>query len=200
MPVCLPSSIRISRDKAASCMAPGFLLYESVLLSNENHSFDLTFWARFCKAICLQALTIAALFQARAFTFSSEDIGSSTWGKSNCIWLKQFKAICEWASPLSFKQKLEGFEVYDFLYLFLIGKIIPPKALDLWWKKTRAFWTEGDSPSELKAARRRDTSTDLVRWKSGMAVPGGRTGEKELYALDNCHAIDETLPFSASAL
>ena len=77
---------------------------------------------KICNAVGLQALTVVALFQARASIFSSEDIGLSTWEKANCIWLKQFEAICEWASPLSFKQKLECFEVYDFLYLFLIGK------------------------------------------------------------------------------
>lgn len=145
---CRNFSLAKTRNETTSCMTPGFPLYESIL-PNECHLFDLTFQARFCKAVYLQTLIVVALFQARASIFSSEDIGLFTWEKVNCIWLKQFEIICEWASPLSFKQKLKCFEVYDFLYLFLIDKILSPKALNLWWKNTRVFWTKSDSSSEL---------------------------------------------------
>ena len=64
------------------------------------------------------------------------------------IWTQHFEDVCESASPISWQQRLECMEVRDFVYMFLLSKIIPLQAIESWWVGTKDHWIGGDSPNE----------------------------------------------------
>ena len=136
-------------EDVTSCLDPGSVIPDLYPFTAERHyPSNPTFRSRFCKAVCLLVIVTSALSQARSSQFLTEEAGSSVYCKMLAVWTQHFEDVCEGTSPLSWRERLECMEVRDFLYTYLLSKIIPPQAIESWWADTKDYWIGGDSPNE----------------------------------------------------
>ena len=142
-----------NKEKESCFLLTPLIHNESAVAIEQTYSSDPTFRSRFCKAITLQAIATAAMSLAKSCDFSSDDAVDMVAKKMKSMWIKNFKEVCESAVPLSYQQKLECFEVYNFLYMFLLGKAVPLHEISAWWTGSEDYWIGSDSSSEPSPGR-----------------------------------------------
>ena len=105
--------------------------------SKSCHQYASDFSIRFYKSVCAHALAIAS----RRYAFSSRD--QPTHGEPNKVaselsdivydvWNKEAITLNGCRVALNLEARLDCIEVYDFLYLFLLRKLLPYRNLDSW--------------------------------------------------------------------
>ena len=136
-------------EDVTACLDPGSVIPSLYPFAAERRfSNNPTFRSRFCKAVCLQAIATTALSVARTSRFLDDEAGDLVCDNMVDIFTQQLDDICESASPLSWQERLECIEVRDFLYTFLLSKIVPLQAIESWWVDTEDYWLIADGPNE----------------------------------------------------
>lgn len=134
-------SLSISKQQeVATCIQLGVdaSRFDTPSVGLSNH-YSRDFKARFAKAICLHALTVASHKHARASKVLTSDEQEKVVDAVISVWYKQFDDI-----PL--QCKLDCLEVYDFLYIFILTKIVHPESLEIWCRDSMDIWDEPNEP------------------------------------------------------
>ncbi len=100
----------------------------------ESRKYDHDFRARFYKALVLHSMAVAASRLGRVAPSPHASFTEYHLFRGNAfeLWRKASVTIGGTKIALSLTDRLDGLEVYDFLYVFLLRKIIPHNQLGSW--------------------------------------------------------------------
>lgn len=107
-----------------------------------SRMYDHGFKARFYKALVLHSMAVAAsrLGRAASELFASDERNDPFIDNSFDMWSKTSVVIGNRRIVLGLSDKLDCLKIYDFLYLFLLRKLIPHHQLDAWTKLDSKTW------------------------------------------------------------
>ncbi|MCJ1242928.1 hypothetical protein MMC30_000124 [Trapelia coarctata] len=137
----------VTRNRIA-CDDPIMPVLGFTMLSNDwlqagsNRGSDHTFKGRFHKALCLNTIaTLAHTLGKATFPVTVEGtlaVELLTWTTRNIV-------IADTQIPLTPEEMIDCMEVYDFLYLFMLPKLLPLKKIQTWAKESSGLWSLGYS-------------------------------------------------------
>lgn len=161
------ASESLSRDTRAAIVEPGFIKSSSTMSRLENsRGFDPNFKARFHKSLCLHS--IAIITRSIAFVSRDQLRSSSNYEPDeytngdvteivaqtvvDLLNIRRLR-ICYKVVELNLGSQLDCLEVFDFLYLFLIRKLLPIEQLYSWTDKDANDWPYQRESFESKLER-----------------------------------------------
>ena len=131
---------KLPKADRKAIVKPG-LMTSSTSSSHLNCSQQYThgFKARFYQSLCLHSMAIATLQLAKVAPDISEEVTRHPYesfiDNTYDLWIKQSVVLGGMKILLGWDVKLYCLEVFDFLYMFLLRKIIPFEMLDAWTKE-----------------------------------------------------------------
>lgn len=135
-----------SAQARAAIVEPGVVKSSQ---SKQSHHFGLDFKARFHKSLCLHSMAIASRNIAKAgvldpsrppYPHHLKDLSDQTTTDVCELWTKTSVVIGGEKRSLSLETRLDCLEVFDFLYLFLLKKVIPFDRLEDWLRRASEDW------------------------------------------------------------
>ena len=100
----------------------------------QNDRFSGDFKARFHKILCLHSMAIVGVHFAKVFVAGSEPVHQDhdVAEMIDHLWIKEEVLAGGQKTGFDLDTQLDGLEVYDFLYIFLLRKILPYYNLASW--------------------------------------------------------------------
>lgn len=139
-------ALKLSVEERAAIVGPGVMKLGQ---PKQSHHFGRDFKARFHKSLCLHSMAIASRNIAKAAVGDGSrlpdphhlnDLSNQTSTDVYELWSKDSVVIGGEKRPLSLDTRLDCLEVFDFLYLFLLKKIMPFDRLEDWLGEDAGDW------------------------------------------------------------
>lgn len=140
----------LSKKQRAKLVKPGLPKPSHSMVPRKDRNLDLDFKARFHRSVCLNSL---ALINRLVGQFSMDEVvyadnyngddGGLFDEISNDIcdaWSKQTVIIGGDTLTLDCEDRLDCLEIWDFLYMFLLQKVIPCDSVSAWTEKDQDEW------------------------------------------------------------
>lgn len=186
---------------------------ELAIESNPNHEYGPDFKARFHQALCLHSIAVATRLHAmysRDQIQMKEDppnrIGETLWRTIFELWEKIKIRLNGRPVQLGDHAQFDCIEIYDFLYYFLLEKVVPFSALESWTAEAADRYPYSDSGGGLGSwlslldhcrwTLQPSDIVDLVKhktWRAGSNFPADKTRymcERGLFDLGGEGAAD----------
>lgn len=158
------TSENLLRDTSATIVEPGFVKLSSAMSRIENsRGFDRNFKARFHQSLCLHSIAIISRSIAVASGDQgvssdnpepdedfNEDVAQDIVHTVAGLWVKASVGIGGKQTISSLETQIDCLEVFDFLYLFLIRKLLPLEQLGSWTERNVNDWPYALSGPEIK--------------------------------------------------
>ena len=189
----------LSWEERAAIVEPGIIKSsEPTTALEQSRRFDPEFKARFHKCLCLQSIAIVG----RALATASSDqrlypidnpVAKDIAKIVSDIWCKEAVIVDGAAKALSLNVKIDCLEVFDFLYMFLIRKIMPLEQLDPWTEKDV---DSGPYSYDMEESFMREGPADSIdRWYSLMDYSRWRLQPEDLVDLIRGQAWKTSLSY-----
>ena len=112
---------------------------ELAIESNPNHQYAPDLKARFHQGLCLHSIALAtrshALYSLDQIQFENDPpnlIGQKLWETACDSWVRDNTVLNGHAVQLGDHAHFDCLEIFDFLYFFLLEKVVPFRALESW--------------------------------------------------------------------
>ncbi len=112
---------------------------ELAIKSKSDHNYDPDLKARFHQSLCLHSIALAtrshAIYSRDQVQMENDPpnlIGRRLWETAFYLWVKSNIVLNGHHVQLSDHAQFDCLEIFDFLYLFLLEKVVPFSALESW--------------------------------------------------------------------
>lgn len=137
---------KLSAEARGAIVEPGVVKSDQ---SQQSHTFGHDFKARFHRSLCLHSIAIASRNIAQVAVVDGcrpshpkhlKDLSDQTTSEIQDMWTKERIVIGGETRLLGLDIKLDCLEVFDFLYLFLLRKVLPRDRLEDWTREDLGDW------------------------------------------------------------
>lgn len=139
------STLKLSEDARADTLKPGIITASNAAsIQEQSIRYGRDFKGRFHKALCLNTIAVGSLQLAKACREVPEHglsggVDDDLFDATAKMWARSSVFVNGRAEDLELCTKADALEVFDFLYMFLLPKLVP----NLEWKMDS--WNHGNA-------------------------------------------------------